>query len=162
MEKARKDYLSWHNYFMGIVKLAALRSKDPSTQVGAIIVNDKNKFWLLVITGFPVGWMTTSILENRESEDWEDSKYPYVVHAEANAILNATTTLDNAKIYVSLFPCNECAKLIIQSGIKTVYYSCDKYNGTQINNVSKRLFKNSKVEFIEIPDVKVEVTVDKK
>jgi dCMP deaminase len=84
------------------------------------------------------------------------------VHAEANAILNATTTLDNAKIYVSLFPCNECAKLIIQSGIKTVYYSCDKYNGTQINNVSKRLFKNSKVEFIEIPDVKVEVTVDKK
>jgi dCMP deaminase len=147
---------------MGIVKLAALRSKDPSTQVGAIIVNDKKQILASGYNGFPRGLDDNVYSWNRESEDWEDSKYPYVVHAEANAILNATTTLDNAKIYVSLFPCNECAKLIIQSGIKTVYYSCDKYNGTQINNVSKRLFKNSKVEFIEIPDVKVEVTVDKK
>ena len=129
----RNDYLTWDEYFMAIAKLSSKRSKDPNTQVGACIVSNDNRI--------------LSIGEKIYT------KYPYVCHAEMNAILNYRGTkkeFENAKIYVDLFPCNECAKLIIQSGIKEVIYLSDKYNGTDENIASKRLFDTCKVKYKQI------------
>jgi dCMP deaminase len=158
MEKARKDYLKWDEYFLAIAKIAEKRSKDPSTQVGAVIVNSDRQIIATGYNGFPRGLDDDAYLWDRENENWELTKYPYVVHAESNAILNSTRELKGASIYVSLFPCNECAKLIVQSGIVKVIYADDKYDGTPINNVSKKILKNSGVELVQIPDVDVKVT----
>ena len=124
----RKDYINWDEYFMGVALLAARRSKDPNTQVGACIVNQENIILSTGYNGFPIGCSDDEFPWDRDSED---TKYPYVVHAELNAILNAHgRSLRGAKIYVALFPCNECAKAIIQSGIKEVIYLSDKYATT--------------------------------
>ena len=116
--------ISWDDYFMGLAHLSAMRSKDPSTQVGACIVGDDNRILSIGYNGAPNGFHDDEFPWERTGE-FLDTKYPYVVHAEPNAILNATSDLTNATLYVTLFPCNECAKLIIQSGIKEVIYLSD-------------------------------------
>ena len=135
----RKDYISWDEYFMGIALLSAKRSKDPSTQVGACIVNQQNKIVGIGYNGFPIGCSDDDLPWERDSANPNDTKYPYVVHAEANAILNSTKDLHGARIYVALFPCNECTKLIIQSGIKEIVYLSDKYRDSDSVKASKRM-----------------------
>ena len=149
INKQRKEHLSWDEYFMGVAKLSALRSKDPNTQVGACIVSDDNRILSIGYNGAPNGFDDKYFPWDREGNNL-DTKYFYVCHAEMNAILNFRGTkkdLENAKIYVDLFPCNECAKLIIQSGIKKVIYLSDKYNGTDGNVASKRLFDMCGVKY---------------
>ena len=125
MNFKRQDYINWDEYFMGIAALSALRSKDPNSQVGACIVSPENKILSMGYNGFPLGCSDDDFPWNRDGEQWE-TKYPYVVHSELNAILNYRGgSLQGTKIYVTLFPCNECAKAIIQAGIKTVIYDTD-------------------------------------
>ena len=125
------NYIVWDEYFMGVAILSSMRSKDPSTKVGACIVNQDKKIVGIGYNGFPMGCSDDEFPWDREG-DFLDCKYPYVVHAEPNAILNSTVSLKDATIYVTLFPCNECAKLIIQSGIKEIVYMGDKYSGTPL------------------------------
>lgn len=141
MTTKRTDYLHWDEYFMEIAKLSARRSKDPHTQVGACIVDTKNRIIGIGYNGFPRGCSDDILPWTREAADPLDTKYLYVVHAEANAILNKNDAdITNSKIYVSLFPCNECAKLIIQAGISEVIYECDKYETSKSTIASKKMF----------------------
>lgn len=142
----RDDYISWDEYFMGIAMLSAKRSKDPSTQVGACIVDGDNKVVGIGYNGFPIGCSDDNLPWERQAENQNQTKYPYVVHAEANAILNSTKDLHGARIYVDLFPCNECAKLIIQSGIKEVVFLSDKYKDSDSVKASRKMFKLSGVK----------------
>ena len=143
----RKDYLSWDDYFMGVAILSSYRSKDPNTQVGACIVNDNNKIMSVGYNGFPIGCSDDEFPWDREGEAY-DTKYPYVCHAELNAILNnAGASLVGCRIYVALFPCNECAKAIIQAGIKTIVYDSDKYDGTPSVIASKRMLDAAGVRY---------------
>ena len=140
--KARKDYLSWDEYFMAVAKLSAMRSKDPHTQVGACIVSNDNRILSIGYNGAPNGFNDEKFPWGREGNPLE-TKYLYVVHAERNAILNyrgSRKDLENSKIYVDLFPCNECAKAIIQCGIKEVVYISDKYKDTDNVKASKKMF----------------------
>ena len=152
----RQDYISWDQYFMGVALLSAMRSKDPETQVGACIVNDKKRIIGIGYNGFPYGVEDDSFPWDKK-ESWLDSKYPYVVHAEPNAILNATVSLENSTLYVTLFPCNECAKLIIQSGVKEVVYLEDKYHERDSFEASRRMFDASKVVYRQAPSVSVTI-----
>ena len=130
MSDKRTDYISWDEYFMGVTKMSALRSKDPNTQVGACIVSNDNKILSMGYNGLPRGCSDDEFPWAREGAPL-DNKYMYTAHSELNAILNYRGgSLDNAKMYVTLFPCNECAKAIIQAGIKTIVYDCDKYADT--------------------------------
>ena len=143
----RKNYLSWDEYFMGIALLSAQRSKDSGTQVGACIVNDDNKILSVGYNGMPTGCNDDDMPWEREGEPLE-TKYYYVCHAELNAILNNDSgSLKDSRIYVTLFPCNECAKAIIQSGIKEVIYLSDKYAHTDEVVASRRLFDMVKVKY---------------
>lgn len=147
MSAKRKDYISWDEYFMGVAHLSGMRSKDPNTQVGACIVSNDNKILSMGYNGFPCGCSDEDFPWDREGEEL-DTKYPFVTHSELNAILNYRGgSLEGTKLYVSLFPCNECAKAIIQAGIKTVVYDSDKYNGTPSNRASKRMFDAAGVEY---------------
>ncbi|HUM98130.1 MAG TPA: dCMP deaminase family protein [Chitinophagaceae bacterium] len=139
----RKDYISWDEYFMGVALLSARRSKDPSTQVGACIVNDKNKIVGAGYNGLPIGCDDDEFPWEKQG-DFLQTKYPYVCHAELNAILNNIgMDLSGCKIYTALFPCNECAKAIIQSGITEVIYLSDKYADTEIFKASKILLEKA-------------------
>ena len=152
----RSNYINWDEYFMGIALLSAERSKDPNSQVGACIVSQDNKILSIGYNGFPMGCSDDEISWEREG-DFVDTKYPYVCHAELNAILNYTgTTLKKSKIYVALFPCNECAKAIIQSGIKEVIYLSDKYANSENNIASRKLLDACKVSYkkINLPENK--------
>ena len=152
INKQRKDYLSWDQYFMGIAKLSAMRSKDPSTQVGSCIVGDDNRILSIGYNGTPNGFSDKDFPWDREGEPLS-TKYLYVCHAEMNAILNYRGNrheLENAKIYVDLFPCNECAKLIIQAGIKEVIYLSDKYANLDAFIASKKLFDSCGVKYRQI------------
>ena len=156
--KKREDYLTWDEYFMAIAKLSAMRSKDPSTQVGACIVGEDNRILSIGYNGAPNGFNDDVFPWAREGEQL-DTKYPYVCHGELNAILNyrgSRKDLENAKLYVDLFPCNECAKLIIQSGIKEVIYLSDKYKDSENNIASRRLLDECGVSYkkIELPEGK--------
>ena len=143
----REDYITWDEYFMGIAKLSAARSKDPSTQVGACIVNDEHKVLSLGYNGMPIGFNDDKAPWDREG-DTLNTKYAYVCHSELNAILNARgINLTGATLYVTLFPCNECAKAVIQSGIKKVIYAEDKYAETDGVKASKRMFEECNVEY---------------
>ena len=136
----RQDYISWDEYFMGIAMLSAQRSKDGNTQVGACIVSREKKILSLGYNGMPTGCNDDEMPWEREG-DAINTKYMYVCHAELNAILNrGDVSLANSILYVTLFPCNECAKAIIQSGIKEVVYMSDKYASQANTIVSKRLF----------------------
>ena len=144
----RKDYISWDEYFMGVSLLASKRSKDPNTQVGACIVDSNNIIISTGYNGFPYGCSDDSYPWEREGED---TKYNYVVHAELNAILNAGgRSLKGARIYVDLFPCNECAKAIIQSGIKEVIYLYDKYADSLATMASKRMLESAGVKTTQL------------
>jgi dCMP deaminase len=145
----RTNYISWDEYFMGVAHLSSLRSKDESSQVGACIINQKNRIVGIGYNGFPIGCDDDDFPWEREG-DFLDTKYPYVVHAEPNAILNSSVDLEGSKMYVTLFPCNECAKLIIQSGIKEVIYLEEKYSGTPQDIAAKRLFDAAKVKYRQL------------
>ena len=139
MSSKRTDYISWDEYFMGVAILSGMRSKDPNSQVGCCIVSQDNKILSMGYNGFPKGCSDDEFPWNREGDPL-DNKYFYTTHSELNAILNYRGgSLDGATIYVTLFPCNECAKAIIQSGIKRVVYDSDKYCGTPMNIASKRM-----------------------
>ncbi|MBR7072005.1 MAG: dCMP deaminase family protein [Eubacterium sp.] len=143
----REDYISWDEYFMGLSLLSAMRSKDPSTQVGACIVSDENKIMSVGYNGFPRGCSDDEFPWERSAENSNDTKYPFVCHAELNAILNAGgQDLRGARIFVALFPCNECAKAIIQSGIKEVVYISDKYADTPGTIASKKMLNAAGVK----------------
>lgn len=143
----RKDYLHWDDYFMATALLSAKRSKDPVTQVGACIVDTHNRIISIGYNGFPRNCSDDVFPWARKRES-SDNKNLYVVHAEANAILNCKMgTLDGTRLYTTLFPCNECAKLIIQSGIKIIYYLSDKYGHRQIYQASKRMLDAAGVEY---------------
>jgi len=143
----RQDYLTWDEYFMGIALLAAQRSKDNNTQVGACIVNDENKILSIGYNGMPTG-CDDDIMPWERSGDPLNTKYFYVCHAELNAILNyGGGSLKGARVYVTLFPCNECAKAIIQSGIKEIIYLSDKYANTDSTIASKRMFDLTGVKY---------------
>ena len=146
----RSDYLSWDEYFMGVAMLSSYRSKDPNTQVGACIVNDHNKIMSVGYNGFPTGCSDDEFPWAREGDAY-DTKYPYVCHAELNAILNnAGANLAGCRIYVALFPCNECAKAIIQSGIREVVYLSDKYADSPMTRASKRMFNAAGVKLTKL------------
>ena len=156
----RTDYISWDEYFMGIAMLAARRSKDPSTQVGACIVSKDNIIISTGYNGMPKGCSDDAFPWERSGSDL-DTKYPYVVHAELNAILNANgRDLRDSRIYVALFPCNECAKAIIQSGVKEVLYLSDKYKDTMGNLASKRMLDAAGVKYTKLSTNTKSITLD--
>lgn len=141
----RTDYISWDEYFMGVALLSGQRSKDPNTQVGACIVNVQNKIVGAGYNGLPMSCSDEEFPWEKKG-DFLQTKYPYVCHAELNAILNNIgMDLSGCRIYTALFPCNECSKAIIQSGIKEVIYLSDKYNGTDVSIASKRLLETAGV-----------------
>ena len=150
----RSDYISWDDYFMGVAKLSSMRSKDPSTQVGAVIVNRKNRIVGIGYNGFPIG-IDDDVYPWENEGTFLNTKYPYVVHAEPNAILNSTVSLENTTLYVTLFPCHECAKLIIQSGIKEIVYAENKYQEEMSFKASQRMLEDAGVTLRQIPEVEV-------
>ena len=160
MSNKRNDYIGWDDYFMGVSLLAADRSKDPSTQVGACIVSDDNRILSTGYNGFPQGCSDDEFPWNRDESKGE-TKYNFVVHAELNAILNAGgKSLVGSRIFVSLFPCHECAKAIIQSGVKEVVYLSDKYNGTVSDNASKRMLNAAGVKLTKIKPTKSQIVLN--
>ena len=154
----REDYISWDEYFMGVALLAAKRSKDPNTQVGACIVNKAKRILSTGYNGFPYGCSDDTFPWERVGED---TKYKYVVHAELNAILNSSgKSLDGARLYVDLFPCNECAKAIIQSGISEIVYLYDKYADTPETIASKRMLESAGVRTTQLKLQRETITID--
>lgn len=160
----RADYISWDEYFMGVALLSAKRSKDPATQVGACIVNTKNKIVGAGYNGLPAGCDDNEFPWEKQG-DFLQTKYPYVCHAELNAILNNIgMDLHGCRIYTALFPCNECAKAIIQSGITEVIYLSDKYNGSDTSIASKRMLDTAGVRHrkVEAHISKIELSFEEK
>ena len=152
MTDKRKDYITWDEYFMGVAMLAARRSKDPSTQVGACIVSPDNKILSMGYNGFPNGCSDDEFPWGKEleKEDPYSAKYLYSTHSELNAILNYRGIgLEGSKMYVTLFPCNECAKAIIQAGLKTIIYASDQYADTPAVKASKRMLNAAGVRYYE-------------
>ncbi len=157
----RLNYLTWDEYFIALAKLTAMRSKDPSTQVGACIVSADNRILSVGYNGAPNGFDDDNFPWNRQGENLE-TKYPYVCHAEMNAVLNYRGTrkdFENARIYVDLFPCNECAKIIIQSGIKEVVYLSNKYKDAENNIASRKLFDSCGIEYHQL-DLEKQITIE--
>lgn len=155
----RNDYISWDEYFMGVALLAAQRSKDPSTQVGACIIDSDKRILSTGYNGFPHGCSDDDFPWNRDTEKGE-TKYPFVVHAELNAILNASgKSLAGSKLYVALFPCHECAKAIIQSGVREVVYLSDKYHDTDSTVASRRMLNSAGVILTEFKPSKAEIVL---
>ena len=156
----REDYINWDEYFMGIALLTAMRSKDPNSQVGACIVSPENKILSLGYNGMPMGCSDDEMPWEREGAPLQ-TKYMYVCHAELNAILNsAHNNLKGARVYVTLFPCNECAKAIIQSGVKEVYYLSDKYADSLATMASKRMMDSAGVRYIQMRTEIKSITLD--
>ena len=157
----RKDVLSWDQYFMGMAHLSAMRSKDPNTRVGACIVNPQKRVVGLGYNGFPYGCEDDEFPWARDGQFLE-TKYPYVVHAELNAILNSIKSLKGCTIYVSHFPCNECAKAIVQSKIAKIIYLSDKHKEKDSMKASKRILENAnvKIEKIDLKNKKIIIDFD--
>lgn len=156
----RSDAISWDDYFMAVAKLSGMRSKDPSTQVGACVVDEDNRIVGIGYNGFPRGCSDDKLPWNRAAADELDTKYPYVCHAEMNAIMNKNVaSLKGCTMYVALFPCNECAKLIIQSGIRRVVFLSDKYHAMPFMSASRRLLDMAGVEQKHYVPTKKEVVV---
>lgn len=160
MGEKREDYITWDEYFMGIAMLSGMRSKDPSTQVGACIVSQDNKILSMGYNGFPKGCSDDEFPWTREGAALEN-KYFYSTHSELNAILNYRGgSLEGAKLYVTLFPCNECAKAIIQSGIRTVVYECDKYSDSDSVIASKRMLDAAEVRYYKYSRTNRRITIE--
>lgn len=160
----RDNYISWDEYFMGVALLSAKRSKDPNTQVGACIVDEFHKIVGVGYNGFPVGCSDDKLPWNRKG-NFLETKYPFISHAELNAILNSDRpNLRNCTIYIALFPCNECAKAIIQSGIREIVYLSDKYADTDIVKASKMMLEMSGVKTRQMTTTnkKIEIDLDSK
>lgn len=156
----RQDYINWDEYFMGVAMLAAKRSKDPNTQVGACIVSPDNIIISTGYNGMPKGCADDDFPWDRSGDEL-NTKYPYVVHAELNAILNANgRDLRGSRVYVALFPCNECAKAIIQSGIKEVIYLSDKYKDTMGNIASKKMLDAAGVKHTKLHTERDTITIN--
>ena len=156
----REGYISWDEYFMGVALLAAQRSKDPSTQVGACIVDGDKRILSTGYNGFPHGCSDDDFPWNRDDTKGE-TKYQFVVHAELNAILNASgKDLHGSTVYVALFPCNECAKAIIQSGIKEVVYLSDKYHDTPSTVASRRMLNAAGVKLTQLKPTKAQLVLN--
>ena len=154
----RQDYITWDEYFMGVAKLAARRSKDPNTQVGACIVSPDNIIISTGYNGLPNGCSDDEYPWDREGRD---TKYPYVVHAELNAILTANgRDLRGSRLYVALFPCNECAKAIIQAGVREVLYLSDKYADTPATLASKRMLDSAGVTYRQLRPATRKIVLD--
>lgn len=142
----REDYISWDEYFMGIALLSARRSKDPSTQVGACLVSSENRILSVGYNGMPRNCNDDEYPWERDGEAL-DTKYFFVCHAELNAILNYSGgSLKGCKVYTTLFPCNECAKALIQSGVSEIIYYSDKYASTDITLAAKRMFRSAGIK----------------
>lgn len=157
----RDSYISWDEFFMGAAVLCSERSKDPNTRVGACIVNNENRILSVGYNGFPSGCSDDTFPWERSANDPYDTKYLYVCHAELNAILNCHgQSLENSRIYVALFPCNECAKAIIQSGIKEVIYLSDKYKDTSVNKASRRMFDAAGVTYKKLVPERKEILLN--
>lgn len=156
----RNNYISWDEYFMGIAILSSSRSKDPGTQVGCCIVTPENKISSLGYNGFPRGCSDDEFPWEKNNKNELDNKYLYVCHAEINAILNSNNQLKNNILYVTLFPCNECAKAIIQSGIKEVVYIDDKYANTKSIVASKRMFDSANVKYRQYKKTNKKIIID--
>ena len=155
----RQGYLSWDQYFMGVAMLSAQRSKDPGSQVGACIVNQDNRILSVGYNGMPTGCQDDQMPWAREG-DFLESKYAFVCHAELNAILNNDGgSLRGTRIYVTLFPCNECAKAIIQSGIREIVYLSDKYADTDAVVASKRMLQMAGVVLRQYQPAEREITL---
>ncbi|AUM62831.1 deoxycytidylate deaminase [Spiroplasma monobiae] len=154
--KKRNDYIDWDTYFLAMVQLNAMRSKDPSTQVGCVIINDLKQVVSTGYNGLPRGLDDDNYPWDREGE-FENTKYPYIVHAELNAILSSKDSVRGCEIYTNLFPCNECTKSIIQSGIKKITYSSDKYDQSVENLIAKKMLKEANVELVFKREVKVTI-----
>lgn len=154
-----KDWISWDEYFMGVALLSSYRSKDPSTKVGACIVDQHNKIVGVGYNGFPIGCDDELLPWDREGA-FLDTKYPYVCHAELNSILNSNFNLRDCRIYVALFPCNECAKAIIQSGIKEVIYLEDKYKNEDNVIASKKMLRMSGVKLTQLEMQRESITIN--
>lgn len=156
----RKDYIKWDEYFMALAILASYRSKDPNTQVGCCIVDNDNRILSLGYNGFPIGCSDDEFPWDREGKCAYDTKYNYVCHAEMNAILNYKgNSLKGSKLYVNQFPCNECAKAIIQSGIKQIIYSDDKYANTDGVRSSKRMFDAVGIKYKKFKQLNKEIKI---
>lgn len=156
----KTDYISWDEYFMGIALLSAMRSKDPHTQVGACIVDSDNKILSVGYNGMPCGC-------SDDEYPWEntgeaiDTKYLYVCHAELNALLNYSgLQLKGARIYTTLFPCNECTKALIQSGISEVIFKEDKYSDTASVIAAKKMMKSAGITYKKYSDSSKRVCID--
>lgn len=157
----RIGYISWDAYFMGIAKISGMRSKDPDTQVGACIVDNDNKIVSIGYNGFPNGCSDDEYPWEKQNDDPLHNKYFYVTHAELNAILNSQAkNLKGYTIYVTLFPCNECAKAIIQSGIKRIIYECDKDANKPFSIASKKMLLSAGIELIPYEASKVNISID--
>jgi len=157
-----RKVLNWDEYFMSLAHLSAVRSKDPSTQVGAVIVDSNNRVVGLGYNGFPRGCDDKEFPWEREGE-FLDTKYAYVVHAELNAILNANKLIENCRLYVSLFPCNECSKAIIQSGIKEIIYESDKYKDLDQFKASKKMLEAAGVKLRQLDyEIDLNIKINKK
>ncbi|WP_426710566.1 deoxycytidylate deaminase [Cetobacterium sp. SF1] len=155
----RVDYIDWDEYFMGVAILSSKRSKDPGTQVGACIVTPDKRIVGVGYNGFPMGCSDDDFPWDREGE-FLDTKYPFVCHAEMNAILNSIKSLKGCTIYVDLFPCHECAKSIIQSGIREIVYLSDKYNGTPSDIASKKMLDASGVKYRKLESQLEKIVLD--
>ncbi|WHQ36361.1 dCMP deaminase family protein [Spiroplasma sp. SV19] len=155
--KKRADYLSWDDFFLSVAHVCAMRSKDPHTQVGSCVVNALGQIIATGYNGLPRGLNDDEFPWARDGE-YLETKYPYVAHAELNAILSARTNLENCRIYTTLFPCAECTKIIIQAGIKEVIYDDDKYVDSDDNKAAKRMFKQAQVKYRLLPVINVTVT----
>ena len=152
-----KRIISWDEYFMGVAKLSAKRSKDPNTQVGCCIVNADKRIVAVGYNGLPRNCDDKDFPWNCREGSLQDTKYAYVVHAELNAILNATTSLAGCTLYVTLFPCNECMKSIIQSGIKEVVYEDNKYDGKDFDLASKKMQQAANIKIRQVKVDKIEL-----
>ena len=154
------DNISWDEYFMSIALLSSLRSKDGNTKVGACIVSDDHKVLSLGYNGMPLGVSDEEIpwAGSKENKPYLETKYPYVCHAELNAILNSNHNLKASTLYVTLFPCNECTKAVIQAGIKKVVYLSDKYHDTDAEVAARRMLDMAKIPYVHyegrLPDIK--------
>ncbi len=159
MSDKRTDYISWDEYFMGVALLAAERSKDPNTRVGACIVDDQNRILSTGYNGFPQGCSDDDFPWNRDEAEGE-TKYKFVVHAELNAILNTRgKSLAGSRLYVGLFPCHECAKAIIQAGIREVIYLSDKYFGTESTVASRRMLDAAGIRLTRLQPTRSQIVL---
>ncbi len=155
----RANPLSWDEYFMSVALLSAQRSKDPNTQVGACIANAQNKIVGVGYNGFPIGCSDDDLPWSREGA-FLDTKYPYVCHAELNAVLNSISRdLRQCRIYVALFPCNECTKVIIQSGIAEIIYLSDKYKDSDQVKASKRMMEAAGIRYRQLQTERKSISV---